>query len=67
MQNDLIRRYKVNQRIMKYYNYSRRKKFHLGLLPIFGLLVVTLGITYDLYKIGEGNISIASNAAWGVL
>lgn len=64
MQNELIRQINENQRLMKVYNYSRRKKTLIGLLPFLGILIVILGVTYDLYTIGEGDISPVSKAAW---
>lgn len=64
MQKVVIRQFNENQRSIKVYSYSRRKKILLGMLPFLGLLIVILGITYDLYTIGGGNISPVSKAAW---
>lgn len=64
MPNYLIRQYKGNQYLIDVKKYSRKKILFLGILPILGFLAVILGITYDLYKMGEVNISPDSNAAW---
>jgi len=64
MQSELIRNINQNKSASTVLNYSRRKKLILGLLPLTGFLIVLFGISYDLYVIGEGNISPVSKAAW---